>query len=83
MEFLTTFRSRNDAIGWAKYLTMSGVVATTVNKPAGLSGSCGLAVKSVAEQDGFIYLKDEYKGRVGTTYIILRDKGKTKFSQFI
>lgn len=83
MEFLTTFRSRNDAIGWSKYLKMSGVVAKTVNKPSGLSGSCGLAVKSTVEQDRFTYLRSQYQGRVGTTYIILREGGRTKFSQFI
>ncbi|MDD7351473.1 MAG: DUF3343 domain-containing protein [Clostridia bacterium] len=82
MEFLTTFRSRNDAIGWAKYLKSNGVAAKTVNKPSGLSGSCGLAVKSAVEQDRFTYLRSQYQGRVGTTYIILRDKGITKFSQF-
>ncbi|MGN0771860.1 MAG: hypothetical protein ACI4MI_04675 [Christensenellales bacterium] len=83
MEFLTTFRSRNDAIGWASYLKRNNVVALTVNKPSGLSGSCGLAVKSIVDADRLVNLKNSYRGRVGVTYQIVRENGKPKFTQFI
>lgn len=72
MQFVISFRSRNDAMAFARFLSSKAIKNQLINKPRSVSGSCGLAVLANVDKNRLMEVVGTYKGRLGNIYELQR-----------